>query len=155
MAGEWGSVAAAVVMFLVGMCAGAWLRRSDRAARERVAELESEIEQLGSRLESEREAVAKHFDRTSELFGDLTREYTALYSHLAEGARELCPQRTPEIGRGLGEELPAALSAGATGGAGGPGIASAEEASNAQDAPDPSAPEAAPEPPQAASAGGI
>ncbi len=149
MAGEWAPVAAAVVMFLAGMCAGAWLRRSDRAARERVAELESELEQLGTRLESEREAVAKHFDRTSDLFRDLTREYTTLYSHLAEGARELCPERTPEIGRGLGEELPAALTAG------GPGIASAEEASNARDAPDPSALEADPEPPRAASAGGI
>ena len=150
MGGEWAPVAAAVVMFLAGMCAGAWLWRSDRATRERVAELESELGQLGSRLESEREAVAKHFDRTSDLFRDLTRDYTELYAHLAEGARELCPERTPEIGRG--EALPAALTTG------GPGIGSPEEASNGEDATDPPAPEAperAPEPPQAASPGGM
>ncbi|MBW2281345.1 MAG: DUF1043 family protein [Deltaproteobacteria bacterium] len=154
MGGEWAPIAAAVVMFLAGMCAGAWLRRPDRGARARVVELERDLEQLASRLHSERESVTKHFDRTSDLFRDLTREYTTLYAHLAEGARELCPQRTPEIGRGLGGDL-AALTAGGAGGTGGPEIASADEASNDEEAPDPSAREADPEPAQAASAGGI
>ncbi len=103
MAEEFVWLAAGLVTFAAGLAAGAWLSRADRGPRARVAELETRVEQLGGRLQAEREAVAKHFDQTSELFRDLTRNYTALYAHLAEGARDLCPDRTPEIGRGSGE----------------------------------------------------
>ncbi len=103
MAEEFVWLASGLVVFAAGLAAGAWLNRSHRAARERIAELETQAEQLEARLLGEREAVAKHFDRTSDLFRDLTRDHTALYAHLAEGARDLCPERTPEIGRGLAE----------------------------------------------------
>lgn len=103
MSPEFVWLAAGLVTFAAGLAAGAWLSRADRRVAERVVELESELERLGERLQAEREAVAKHFDRTSDLFLELTRDYTALYAHLAEGARDLCPDRTPEIGRGPGE----------------------------------------------------
>ncbi len=103
MSPEFVWLAAGLVTFAAGLAAGAWLSRADRGAAERVVELEAQVERLGERLQAEREAVAKHFDRTSDLFLDLTRDYTALYAHLAEGARDLCPDRTPEIGRGPGE----------------------------------------------------
>ena len=49
--------------------------------------------------------MEKHFERTSELFRDLTEQYTALYAHLAEGARELCAEGGPALGRGLNDPL--------------------------------------------------
>lgn len=103
MAPEFVWLAAGLVTFAAGVAAGAWLSRAERHVRERVIELEGELERLGAQLQAEREAVGKHFDRTGDLFRDLTRDYTALYAHLAEGARDLCPDRTPEIGRGLGD----------------------------------------------------
>jgi uncharacterized membrane-anchored protein YhcB (DUF1043 family) len=100
MAQEFVWLAAGLVTFAAGLAAGAFLSRADRATKRRVGELEAEFEQMGTRLEAERESVAKHFDRTGELFRDLTRDYTALYAHLAEGARDLCPER---IGSGFSE----------------------------------------------------
>jgi hypothetical protein len=135
MAEEFVWLAAGLVTFAAGLAMGAWLSRADRGARARIVELETEVEQLAARLTAERDAVAKHFDQTSDLFRDLTRDYTALYAHLAEGARDLCPDRIPEIGRGLGEPpgLEAGgLEAGLTGD--GPRIASSETRSELEGA---------------------
>jgi uncharacterized membrane-anchored protein YhcB (DUF1043 family) len=114
MGGEisgWVAFGGAVAMFVVGLAAGAWLSQADRSARTRIAQLEDERAELQARVTAEREAVAKHFDQTGVLFRDLTRDYTALYAHLAEGARELCPDRTPELAEGLGTS-PLALARG-------------------------------------------
>ena len=55
--------------------------------------------------------MGKHFSGTSDLFRDLTHQYTTLYAHLAEGARELCPDQVPSLGHGMGEPpLVAALT---------------------------------------------
>lgn len=152
MAQEFVWLAAGLVTFAAGLAAGAWLSRADRGVRQRVVELEAECERLAARLQSERDAVAKHFDRTSDLFRDLTRDYTALYAHLAEGARDLCPDRVPEIGRG-GGELPG-LGAGPEPGltADEQGIASPGAASDGETPGE--ARSDHPEPPRAASDGG-
>lgn len=98
-------LAIGVGLFGLGVGLGLWLRRGDRAARQRVEELELELLRARGRFEEHREQVMKHFERTSDLFRDLTKDYTALYSHLAEGARELCPDRVPGIGRGFAGPL--------------------------------------------------
>ena len=38
--------------------------------------------------------------QTSDRFQDLTQQYTALYGHLAEGARELCSTQVPALASG-------------------------------------------------------
>ena len=80
-------------------------RRSGRTARERAEQLVTEFEETREEFESHREQVAKHFEQTSSLFRDLTEQYTRLYSHLAEGAREFCDDEMPAIGGGLGGPL--------------------------------------------------
>ena len=89
-----------LVLFLGGVGAGRVLRHLDQSARVRAERLERELEETRGRFEAHREQVQKHFDQTSDLFRDLTQQYTALYAHLAEGARELCPERVPALGRG-------------------------------------------------------
>lgn len=89
-------------LFLLGLGVGRWLgRRADAGLRARAADLERDLDATLGRLGDYRREVEKHFGQTSDLFRDLTRQYTTLYAHLAEGARELCPERVPEIGRGL------------------------------------------------------
>jgi uncharacterized membrane-anchored protein YhcB (DUF1043 family) len=78
----------------------------DRLQRERLlAELTAEREALKrtrEELEGYRARVASHFGGTSRLLRELTLQYRAVYDHLAEGARTLCP----EGGMGLEEGLP-------------------------------------------------
>jgi uncharacterized membrane-anchored protein YhcB (DUF1043 family) len=101
-----------VLTFAAGAIAGALLttwreRRGGRAAHERAAELEIELSKTRSELEAQGAQIASHFERTSDLFRDLTGRYTQLYAHLAEGARQFCRDELPAIARGLDGLLPA------------------------------------------------
>ena len=95
-------VAVALMILGLGLVAGLGVQRQrNRALRARVAELEGNLEMARSELHGYRDRVEKHFGQTSDLFRDLTLQYTALYAHLAEGARDLCLERVPELGRGF------------------------------------------------------
>jgi hypothetical protein len=94
-----------VGLFGLGLGVGFLFRRSDRTAQRRVEELELELLKARGRLEEHRDQVVKHFEQTSDLFRDLTEDYTALYAHLAQGARDLCPDRVPAIGGGFAGPL--------------------------------------------------
>ena len=61
-----------------------------------------------------REAVARHFGKTSDRFRELTLSYSALYAELAEGARELCADRLPTLGDGFEQPLKIGVSDPAT-----------------------------------------
>jgi uncharacterized membrane-anchored protein YhcB (DUF1043 family) len=87
---------------LVGAAAAVLLaRRSDRVAEERAASLETELEDTRQELEGQAEQVARHFEQTSDLFRKLTEEYTRMYAHLADGARQFCAGDVPALGRGF------------------------------------------------------
>jgi uncharacterized membrane-anchored protein YhcB (DUF1043 family) len=90
---------------IVGLGAGFALRRPDRRLTERMKALEGDLQDARQRYDRHRAQVEKHFERTSDLFRDLTEQYTQLYSHLAKGARELCPEGGPALGRGLDDPL--------------------------------------------------
>ncbi len=114
------SVIVQIVVFaaaglLVGIGIGYALRRPDRSAQRReqaleaeLAELRGELDELQRESDGYRSSVEKHFVKTSELFRSLTEHYTDLYGHLAGGARELCPEGSPALGRGLDDPLLAA-----------------------------------------------
>ncbi len=91
--------AVGAALFAAGVGAGWWACR-DRDARARAESLAQELEAALREHETYREHVEKHFGQTSDLFRDLTRQYAAVYAHLAEGARDLC-QAQPALGRGL------------------------------------------------------
>lgn len=90
-------------LFAAGCGAGWWLCR-DREAR-RAERLGAELDEARREYAGYRQQVEKHFAQTSDLFRDLTHQYTALYAHLAEGTRDLCSSQVPALGRGL--DLPA------------------------------------------------
>jgi hypothetical protein len=90
-------------LFAAGFGAGWWLCR-DREAR-RAERLGAELEEARREYAGYRQQVEKHFAQTSDLFRDLTHQYTALYAHLAEGTRDLCSSQVPALGRGF--DLPA------------------------------------------------
>lgn len=75
-------------------------RRTGRAAQ-RMRRLEGELEASRQEIESYRERVAEHFDRTSDLLRDLTIRYRGVYDHLADGARALCPDNPSMLGQGI------------------------------------------------------
>jgi uncharacterized membrane-anchored protein YhcB (DUF1043 family) len=90
-----------VGLALGAVAAGLLQRRSGGAARERAEQLAIEFEETREKLETQRAEVAKHFEETSVLFRGLTEQYTRLYAHLREGAREFCPEEVPALGHGL------------------------------------------------------
>ncbi len=105
---EWN--ATILLAFSVGLALGAVTlgllrRRSGGAAREREEQLGIELDEAREELEAQRAEVAKHFEETSDLFRDLTEQYTRLYAHLSEGAREFCPEEVTALGRGFGGPL--------------------------------------------------
>jgi uncharacterized membrane-anchored protein YhcB (DUF1043 family) len=117
----------ALVAFpLVGLAVGFLLgrRSSDGAERARTLEAEldaeravleqvqaeklSALEDLGrARAEAEgyRERVVQHFYGTSDQLRSLTLRYRELFEHLADGARDLCPEAVGALQAGL--EAPA------------------------------------------------
>ncbi|MFQ5514096.1 MAG: YhcB family protein [Myxococcota bacterium] len=92
---------AAASLFVAGILLGVWTARRDGGARVRVRALEAELAQAHERLARYRDQVEKHFSQTSDLFAELTRQYTAVWDHLADGARELCPERSLALARGF------------------------------------------------------
>ena len=93
-----------------GLAGGAGLvfllmRRGGSVNRERADSLTVELDETRLELEIHREEVATHFSETSDLFRDLTEQYSRLYAHLATGAREFCPDEAPSLGQGLDAPL--------------------------------------------------
>ena len=99
--GDWTAIEVVLggALFLGGVALGLVLARGSR----RLRLLEAELAQVNERSAAYRDQVEKHFSQTSDLFADLTRQYSAVWDHLAEGARELCADRPPGIGRGFSE----------------------------------------------------
>jgi len=102
--------------FLIGLALG----RSSNKAERRVRELEGELETARAEHAGYRAEVSAHFGRSSELFRDMTAQYRAVYEHLADGARTLCPDKTDVLPAGG----PEALLLGAAGAASGTAAAS-------------------------------
>jgi hypothetical protein len=113
---------ALVAFTLLGLGVGVLLGRRSSEAAERARLLEAELdaeraaleralgekravdEELArSRAEAEgyRERVVQHFYGTSEQLRALTLRYRELFEHLADGARELCPEASGALQAGL------------------------------------------------------
>ncbi len=90
-------------LFVLGVIVGVLAARGGEGAKARALRLEEELEEARERMAGYEDQVAKHFAQTSELFGDLTRQHTAVWDHLAEGSRDLCADRVPAIGRGFAD----------------------------------------------------
>jgi uncharacterized membrane-anchored protein YhcB (DUF1043 family) len=82
----------------------------ERVQGEKLA-LEAEVRRARDDAESYRGKVVDHFYGTSEQLRALTLRYRELFVHLADGARELCPEASSALEAGL---QPPALASDAT-----------------------------------------
>jgi hypothetical protein len=88
-------VGGGLLVFAVGFLVGGWWRRGRDEDRRMAVRLERELSEARTDLERYRERVSQHFEKSSDLFRDLTSQYSSLYKHLAEGARDLARPGIP------------------------------------------------------------
>lgn len=63
----------------------------------RIQELERDLESAQAAHKDYRDKVNQHFQKTSELFEDMTDRYRAVYRHMANSAQVLCEQQPPAL----------------------------------------------------------
>lgn len=93
-------IGGAVIGLVLGI---AWGRSRSRGDSNRVLELEEQLRMAESDLATYRTQVSGHFVETSRRLNDLTLQYKAVYEHLADGARTLCPEGAVAIAPSLAE----------------------------------------------------
>jgi uncharacterized membrane-anchored protein YhcB (DUF1043 family) len=76
---------------LAGALLGAGLFKLLRSDEIRVQQLESQLQHLSDEYENYKKEVHGHFSDSAILIGKMTESYREVYQHLAEGARNLCP----------------------------------------------------------------
>jgi uncharacterized membrane-anchored protein YhcB (DUF1043 family) len=105
----------ALILLAGGLAAGFLLGRATGAQRRRVRDLEKdlrlatlrlegaaeELKRSEQQLEDYRNQVVAHFAGTGEKLRDLTLQYRAVWEHVAEGARALCPEGALRLPGGL------------------------------------------------------
>ena len=73
------------------------LRGLEEEARSVREDLERRLSEAESRSDEYKQKVVEHFYGTSEQLRSLTLQYRAVFDHLADGARELCPEEIAEL----------------------------------------------------------
>lgn len=63
----------------------------------RIQELERDLESAQAEHREYRDKVSQHFQKTAELFEDMTDRYRAVYRHMASSAQNLCEQQPPAL----------------------------------------------------------
>ena len=58
--------------------------------RKLILDLETQLEQASQSRADYEAGVAEHFSQTADLLHKLTDDYRAVYTHLADGAQQLC-----------------------------------------------------------------
>jgi hypothetical protein len=101
-----------LIALSVGVLLGIVVGRRTSLDRVRCQELEAELASRRAEANRYREEVAAHFTKTSELVQGLTLQYRAVYDHLADGARTLCPERMLELSQGDSAQALLAAAAG-------------------------------------------
>lgn len=90
----WLAVLAALI---IGFIAGAIVSRNLGSNPLRNRENQRAIDTLRQEQQHYRDQVTGHFQRTAELVNELTENYRAVHNHLAQGARELCPEAGSQL----------------------------------------------------------
>ena len=80
-------------VFLLSLGAGALIGalgyRLFNPISRQLDQMKAERDSANLALETYKEGVGEHFDKTSQLVNDLTQNYVKVYQHLAEGAQTL------------------------------------------------------------------
>lgn len=84
-----------IIVFAGGFAVGLLFAMFALPAGRRAKALQAELTELKQSHETYREEVSGHFQKSSELFADMTHSYKAVYDHLAGGAQSLCDAPDP------------------------------------------------------------
>ena len=85
---------------LVGVVVGIFIGRGTSSERIRVRELEEELASVRAEHDGYKSEVTEHFQKTGELFHEMTLQYRTIYDHLATGAERLAPEGAPRLQAG-------------------------------------------------------
>jgi hypothetical protein len=88
-----------------GILLGLAFGRGSRGLAKRCEALEAELASSQAELATYRQQVGQHFNATGELLRAMTMQYRAVYEHLADGARTLCPDLATSLSAGETEAL--------------------------------------------------
>ncbi len=94
MAWNWGI---SIITFAFGLGIGFLIAYLTIRHNGRIKELEEELSKAQGDLAAYRGKVSQHFEKTAELFEDMTERYRAVYKHMASSAQELCAERPPAL----------------------------------------------------------
>lgn len=94
MAWNWGI---SIITFAFGLGIGFLAAYLVIPRRGRIQELERELETAQAANKDYRDKVNQHFQKTAELFEDMTDRYRAVYRHMANSAQVLCEQQPPAL----------------------------------------------------------
>lgn len=94
MAWNWGI---SIITFAFGLGIGFAAAYALLPRGRRVRELEQELAAARAALEDYRGQVSRHFQKTAELFEDMTDRYRAVYRHMAQSAQTLCEEQPPAL----------------------------------------------------------
>ncbi|MBU2477550.1 MAG: YhcB family protein [Gammaproteobacteria bacterium] len=94
MAWNWGI---SIITFAFGLGFGFLIAYLTLKHSGRVKELEEELDKARSEHNQYRGKVSQHFEKTAELFEDMTERYRAVYKHMASSAQDLCEERPPAL----------------------------------------------------------
>lgn len=94
MAWNWGI---SIITFAFGLGFGFLIAYLTIKHSGRVKELEEELDKAHSEHDQYRGKVSQHFEKTAELFEDMTERYRAVYKHMASSAQDLCEERPPAL----------------------------------------------------------
>lgn len=94
MAWNWGI---SIITFAFGLGFGFLIAYLTTKHNGRVKELEEELNKANSEHDQYRGKVSQHFEKTAELFEDMTERYRAVYKHMASSAQDLCAERPPAL----------------------------------------------------------
>lgn len=94
MAWNWGI---GIITFAFGLGIGFAAAYALIPRGQRIRELEQELAAARAVLEDYRGQVSRHFQKTAELFEDMTDRYRAVYRHMAQSAQTLCEEQPPAL----------------------------------------------------------
>ena len=78
----------------IGGVVGWYLALNARGDKRKVImDLESQLDQIKQDRADYEAEVSEHFSQTADLLNKLTSDYRAVYTHLADGAEQLCGDR--------------------------------------------------------------
>ena len=78
----------------IGGIVGWYLALNARGDKRKVImDLESQLDQIKQDRADYEAEVSEHFSQTADLLNKLTSDYRAVYTHLADGAEQLCGDR--------------------------------------------------------------